>query len=285
MRLGKISLIDLFLWTVRRSEKDVINLYGSLSNIMKLATGGDMLNFGYWDSETTSPLLAQKNMCALFGKIAQLGPGQKVVDVGCGFATPASLWETMYSPIEITCIDINYDHLQNAHAQLNGQHHEKIRLVNATARVLPFKDESVDRVLALESAQHFKPLGDFISESFRILRKGGMLAIAIPVVEKPTSIITLGVLAMTWSSEHYAVDFVKSVVRQHGFEISFLQRIGTNVYESLADYYEKNRESLKDKISKEYPFYVERILFNSLLKMKDVSRNKIIDYLLVVCKK
>ena len=32
-------------------------------------------------------------------------------------------------------------------------------------------DNSVDRVLALESAQHFKPLSDFLSESKRILTK------------------------------------------------------------------------------------------------------------------
>lgn len=273
------------MWTVRRNEKDVMNLYRSLSNIMKIATGGDMLNFGYWDDEATPPFLAQKMMCTVFGKVAHLKPGQKVVDVGCGFATPASLWEKEYLPIEITCVDINFEHLRNAHVQLNGKRNEKNRLVNATARVLPFKDESVDRVLALESAQHFKPLEDFISESFRILRKDGILAIAIPVVERPTSIITLGVLAMTWSSEHYTIDFVKSVIKQHGFEISFLQRIGTNVYEPLTDYYVKNRESLKDKISKEYPFYVERILFNSLLKMRDASKAKIIDYILVVCKK
>ncbi|MEM3064903.1 MAG: class I SAM-dependent methyltransferase [Candidatus Nitrosotenuis sp.] len=283
--MGKISLVDLFLWTVRRNEKDVINMYGSLSNIMKIATGGDMLNFGYWDSETTSPFLAQKNMCALFAQVAQLGPGQKVVDVGCGFATPASLWKKTYSPIEMTCIDINFGHLRQAHAEQNAQHNEKIRIVNSTARLLPLKDESVDRVLALESAQHFKPFADFASESYRVLKKDGILAIAIPVVERPTSIMALGVLAMTWSSEHYAIDFIKSVLKQHGFEISSLQRIGASVYEPLAEYYEKNRESLKVRISKEYPFYVESILYNSLLKMKEVSKNKIIDYLLVVCKK
>ncbi len=251
---------------------------------MRLATGGDMLNFGYWDERTQTPILAQKNMCTIFGKMAQLKPGHKVVDVGCGFATPASLWQEEYSPIEITCIDINIDQLRNSFA-INDSRQKKVELVNATARFLPFEDESVDRVLALESAQHFKPLEGFISESFRILKKDGMLAIAIPVIERPSSIIKLGVLAMTWSSEHYAIDFIQSIIKRQGFEISLLQRIGSSVYEPLTDYYEKNRESLKDKISKEYPFYVEGILFNSLQKMRDVSKNKIIDYLFLVCKK
>lgn len=282
--LGKINLVDLVFWTLRRNEKDVINLYNSLSNIMRLATGGDMLNFGYWNGGESSPLLAQKNMCVMFGRMAQLKPGQKVVDVGCGFATPASLWQNEYDPIEITCVDINFGQLRNAATGLNNLH-RKAHLVNATARVLPFEGESVDRVLALESAQHFKPLGDFVSEAFRVLKKDGILAMAVPVVVKPASMIKLGVLAMTWSSEHYAIDFVKSVIEQNGFEISLLQRIGSSVFEPLTEYYEKNRQSLKAKISREYPFYVEKILFNSLQKMRQVSKDKTIDYLLMVCKK
>lgn len=280
-------MTDIFFWTVRRNERDVINLYDSLSGIMRAATGGDMLNFGFWDEDNDSPIAAQKNMCAIFGKMAQLRSGQHIVDIGSGFATPAALWQEEYSPIEITCVDINFGQLRRSHANQNkpNQHDEKPNLVNATARILPLEDGSVDRVLALESAQHFKPLEDFLSESFRILKKDGMLALAIPVVEKSSSAAKLGVLAMTWSSEHYGVDFVKSAITRQGFDIVTLQKIGSNVYAPLADYYEKNRESLKQEIEKKYPSYVERILLNSLKKMKNVSRNNIIDYLLVSCRK
>lgn len=277
---------------MRRNEKDIVNLYDSLSGLMKLATGGDMLNFGYWDERTESPHLAQKNLSTVFAELAQLKPNQNVVDIGSGFAAPAILWNALYYPIQITCVDINLEQLHDSktNAKIDEQknqsdHREKINFVNATARILPFEDESVDRVLALESAQHFKPLKEFLSESFRILKKDGMLAMAIPVVEKPTSIIKLGILAMTWSSEHYSVDFVKSTIKEKGFDVVLLQRIGSKVYDPLADYYTKNRKSLKPKILEQYPSYVEKILFNSLHKMKHVSQDKIIDYLLLVCKK
>jgi len=58
--LKKIALLELFFWTFRRNEKDVVNLYDSLSDLMRLATGGDMLNFGFWNEKTSTPLLAQK---------------------------------------------------------------------------------------------------------------------------------------------------------------------------------------------------------------------------------
>jgi ubiquinone/menaquinone biosynthesis C-methylase UbiE len=280
--LKKIDLVELFFWTVRRNEKDVVNLYNSLSDLMRLATSGDMLNFGFWDEKTNTPLEAQKNLCTVFGKFAQLESKQKIIDVGSGFASPAMEWSNDYFPIQITCVNINYDQLSDSRKiTSNG----KIGFVNATARILPFEDQSLDRVLALESAQHFKPLGDFISESYRILKKDGMLVLAIPVVQRPTSIMKLGVLSMTWSSEHYSVDFVKSLLEQHGFGVMSLQRIGSGVYEPLANYYMENRKFLAEKILVQYPKYVEKILHLSLQKMKSLSEQKIIDYLLISCKK
>ena len=278
--LKKIHPIELFLWTVRRNEKDIINMYDSLSGIMRLATGGNMLNFGLWDDDHTSPLLAQENMCQVFAQISQLEPNQRIIDVGSGFASPAALWQSKYSPIEITCVDINFEQLHEKPA--DGA---KINYVNATARELPFAEGSADRVLALESSHHFKPLKKFLFESFRVLSRNGMLVLAIPVVMRPVSFLKLGVLAMTWSSEHYDVDFVKSAIKECGFKVVLQKNIGPSVYEPLADYYAKNRESLKPKILAKYPSYVEKVLFNSLNKMKRVSKNGTIDYLLLSCKK
>jgi cyclopropane fatty-acyl-phospholipid synthase-like methyltransferase len=152
---------------------------------------------------------------------------------------------------------------------------------------LPFENESIDRVLSLEAAQHFKPLNNFISESFRILRKNGILALAIPVMSKnyTASMMKLGTLSFTWSSEHYSEEFVKSTLKQEGFNNIDLQKIGSNVYSPLANFYIENRDSIKNKILQYYPAYVEKILFKSLNKMKAVSEKKIIDYVLISCTK
>jgi hypothetical protein len=55
------------------------------------------------------------------------------------------------------------------------------------------------------------------------------------------------------------------------------------VYGPLTDYYIKNRDVLRRKILKEYPSYLENILYKSLLKMKDASQKGIIDYALIKC--
>ena len=150
--------------------------------------------------------------------------------------------------------------------------------------MLPFVKNSVDRIIALESAQHFKPFKRFIFESNRIIKKNGILTFAIPVTTKNTNLKNLGILAFTWSSEHYSKDFIINTASEK-FHIVEKIQIGSRVFEPLADYYIKNRKKLRQIITMRYPNYVENILFKSILKMKSMSREKLIDYLLIKCLK
>lgn len=149
---------------------------------------------------------------------------------------------------------------------------------------MPFRNNSVDRVLALESAQHFKPLSDFILESKRVLIKNGLLVIAMPIRNQNSSFGNLGLLKFTWSSEHYTLNYLKEIIDASGFSICDERLIGSNVYDPLADYYVKNRASLQQSILKNYPKYVENILYKSIQKMKTSSEKKIIDYVLLKCR-
>ncbi len=273
-----INPIDVLLWTIRRNEKDVINLYDSLSPVMQAATGGSMLNFGYWTEKTQDPIVAQENLCDYFGKLAELENASTIIDVGSGLSAPAIFWRNLYQNLKLYCVNINYRQLQFSNPEKN------IEFVNSTSIKLPFCNNFADRVLALESSQHFKPFESFISESKRILKKSGILALALPVTLSNASIRKLGILKFTWSSEHYGVDLIKNIITNHGFTIVKSELIGSRVYDPLADYYVKNRESLKNQIQKEYPDFVEKILFKSILKMKKASQDKIIDYVVLKCK-
>ena len=273
-----INPLDVLLWTLRRNEKDVINLYDSLSPVMQVATGGSMLNFGYWTDKIQEPILAQNNLCDFFGKLSELENATTVVDVGSGLSAPALFWRSLYEKLNLHCININYNQLCFCGPEKN------MNFVNSTSTKLPFAANSVDRVLALESSQHFKPLEDFISESKRIMKPSGILAIALPVTLSHASLRNLGILKFTWSSEHYSADFIKKLILDEGFTITQEHLIGSQVYDPLSDYYVKNREFLKKSIKQKYPDFVEKILFKSILKMKKASEEKMIDYLVLKCK-
>jgi len=275
----------MFLWTFRRNENDVVNLYNTLSPVMQLATGGNMLNFGYWENNDITPITAQNRLCDITGNMAELNSAKSLLDIGSGLSSPAMKWSSLYPNIEISCINTNYDQLQVAKNLLKEKSLPyQIYGINSTSTMLPFVKNSVDRIIALESAQHFKPFEHFIFESNRIIKKNGILTFAIPVTTKNTNLKKLGILAFTWSSEHYSKDFILNTASKK-FHIVKKIQIGSHVFEPLADYYIKNREKLRQIILLSYPSYVENILFKSILKMKSMSCEKLIDYLLIKCVK
>jgi cyclopropane fatty-acyl-phospholipid synthase-like methyltransferase len=159
-------------------------------------------------------------------------------------------------------------------------------------------DRCVDRIVALESAQHFKPLKYFFRETKRVLNTRGLVAIAIPIIDSSNMIDgnsllkqfrKLGILYFSWASEHYTIENLKSCITSEGLNIEDIKRIGRNVYEPLTNYYIRNRKSLKTAVRKTLSSStqvvlfesIENIVYRSALKMKDLSRKGIIDYVLV----
>jgi SAM-dependent methyltransferase len=295
---------------------------------------GNMLNFGYWSQNKKtldmSPLRAQEELSALIGKFGDFQSSHRIIDIGSGFSAPAIQWKLIYDFLDIVCVNINSQQLSTAAKTLvpliatTAKSHiinadidnsiistadakvrqsvtapvicgDIISLVNATATTLPFADECVDRVVALESAQHFKPLQYFFKESTRILKPKGLLIIAIPVIISSTksSFIQqfrkLGILYFSWASEHYTMDNIKSSLKSEGISIEDIQNIVHYVYEPLADYYIQNRKLLKKAIKDSLSSHaqvilfeiIENIIYRSALKMKSLSQRGIIDYVLI----
>lgn len=271
----------MLLWTFRRSPADVIDLYNTLSPVMQLATGGDMLNFGYWNG-ASDPVSAQQKLCSAVGDIAELRSTKKLIDIGSGLGAPAKFWASKYGVRDIVCVNINHRQLVTANGKNRSQ---EIRCVNATSVTLPFPDGSAERIVALESAQHFRPFAAFVRECRRVLAPGGVLVLAIPVTAQPISgmakLFRLGILSFTWSSEHYSAKHVTSALTANAFAITSVRSIAHEVYEPLTNFYVGNRTEMSKRILAEYPAFVEWILFRSLLKMRKASRDGLIDYLLI----
>lgn len=296
MRL--INPINVLLWGIRRNQRDVINLYSSLSPLMSSTTGSYMLNFGYWSDGIDNPVEAQENLCNIIGKLAELESAKTLVDVGSGLSSPAIFWKNEYPLLEIYCININHPHLIFANKlkeqffiqkNLNKNFISDICLFNSTALKLPFNKQSIDRIVALESAQHFKPLIEFIKDVKYILKKDGIFVIAIPVITNILSpiqnLVKLGILSFTWASEHYVLNDILEILKYENFKIIEILNIGQLVYTPLSEYYIKNRKILLKRITSEYGSFLEYILFKSLVKMDKLSKEKIIDYIIIKLRK
>jgi cyclopropane fatty-acyl-phospholipid synthase-like methyltransferase len=327
--------LDPILWSVRRSEQDVISLYNYLSGLMRISTQDYFLNFGYWNREINSPKEAQRCLCSLIADVSNLYSARTVLDIGSGFSVPAIYWKSLINSLNIVCLDVNLRQLKFG-VSLQGdledrekeekkitipslkdsaqefrssfeqelphiERAEKLSYVNATSIALPFVDNSVDRVIALESAQHFRPISEFFMESYRVLEKNGIFVTAMPIINNKECVrskyifsemislislfFKLGILKFSWMSEHYDLDFIKSQMGKAGFQSKEIKLIGTHVYEPLSKYYIQNREKLQHAILKEYPSYVEKILYKSILKMNQLSEERVIDYAIITAHK
>src|ERR671918_2643946 len=206
--------LNPILWTARRSEHDVISLYNYLSGLMRIITKDYFLNFGYWNKGIDSPKEAQRRLCSLIADVSNFYSARKVLDIGSGFSVPAIYWKSLFNSLDIVCMDVNLRQLKfgvslqgndlkekkitfplpkdnteelksSLEVELRPQSEDtgkKLSLVNATSTALPFADNSVDRIIALESAKHFRPLSEFFMESNRVLEKNGVFVTAMPVI-------------------------------------------------------------------------------------------------------
>ena len=267
-----VNPLDVILWNGRHSGRDIVNIYTKFSPMMQIGADTKMLNFGLWKNSTTLPD-AQAEMSQYAAEFGEFGSATKILDVGSGFCIPATIWKEKYSDLDVCCMDLNFSELKNGSNHIISQ-------INSSSNDIPFADKSFDRVIALESAQHFVPLEKFFKEARRVLTDDGSMILAVPVASDP-SILKLGILSITWLSKKYTKNQILDAAKKAGFSLKKEESIGNLVYGPFANYYIQNREALRERLVTTYSDSIENLTYRSMKKMKELSEKKIIDYLLL----
>jgi cyclopropane fatty-acyl-phospholipid synthase-like methyltransferase len=136
------------------------------------------LNLGYWREANTIDE-ASEALALLVAKRGGMGAGDVVLDCGYGFGDQDILWAREIKPAKIIGLNITKSQIVQARRRVADAGLERsIDLREGSATEMPIENESIDLVVSLESAFHYRTREVFFREAYRVLRPGGRLVTA-----------------------------------------------------------------------------------------------------------
>lgn len=108
-------------------------------------------------------------------------------DCGFGFGDQDILWSKTLAPERIVGLNMTASQVAFARRRIADLGlDERVDLRHGSATDMPIPTDSVDVVIALESAFHFRTRRRFFREAWRVLRPGGRLVTA-GIIPMPTA--------------------------------------------------------------------------------------------------
>jgi ubiquinone/menaquinone biosynthesis C-methylase UbiE len=108
--------------------------------------------------------------------VRSLGPAGAALDLGCGDGRLTAALGAR----ELTAADVSAVALERARRRLS-----KARLIELEpGEPLPLEDNAFDVVLCAETIEHVRDVQLFLSETRRVLRPGGVLALTTPAARR-----------------------------------------------------------------------------------------------------
>jgi ubiquinone/menaquinone biosynthesis C-methylase UbiE len=233
------QIFGLFLIPSRNRSSALYNMLASHNN---LAEQSLYLNLGYWESaqsyDEACEALARK-----VGDAAQINEGDHVLDCGFGFGDQDAFWLELYQPEKIVGVNITENQVTLAKERFPDS---RLDFQVGSATDLRMRDESFDKVMALESAFHFNTRDDFLREGLRVLKPGGRICMAdIMRAKPPTTIMEYlaeqGGRAL-WqipSGNLCEIPEYKQRLETIGFINVSIEAIGAQVYKPFEDFAHK----------------------------------------------
>jgi len=172
-------------WSASAHERKVENLYaGGVENYADWHNG--YLNFGLWENGVADYISAAENLVHRMGTMLGLNESSKLLDVAPGMGTQDIYLLKNFSPQSIDGLDVTWKHVEHGRRRAReADAEDRVRFHHGTAIQLPFPDENFTHILSIEGPEHFDTREKFLHEAHRVLRPGGVIAMADFIVKNP----------------------------------------------------------------------------------------------------
>jgi erythromycin 3''-O-methyltransferase len=135
------------------------------------------LNFGYWRSESDTLDDACQALAEKLADAAGFQEGDRILDAGYGYGDQDFMWLERYNPAEIVGLNVTPTHVRIAQTKARERGlDDRLIFQEGSATAMTFEPGSFDRVVALESALHFRTRDEFFRQAYHVLRPGGVLS-------------------------------------------------------------------------------------------------------------
>ena len=171
---------------INKNPKSISQMYGE-SDLSKLPIfKGGFINFGYWPNPffengkitDEQRIQCSREMYRLVGDLAGILEKHNILDIGAGLGQGTAFFSEHYKPKIIVGLDISPDQIARAKKiHMSSISSGKLRFTIGEAESMPFTEDSFDRVVSVEAAQHFVSMSAFSKEAYRVLKPGGKLVI------------------------------------------------------------------------------------------------------------
>ncbi|MEV6673698.1 methyltransferase domain-containing protein [Streptomyces sp. NPDC051162] len=159
--------------------EQVGEFYDQLVGAFDASLYGPNIHVGFWDSQedTTGLEDAANRLTDMMIQRLQVGPGDRVLDIGCGVGGPA-IRLAQVTGAEVVGVSVSLKQVEKANeAAAAAGVGDKVTFLHGDAMNLPFDDASFSAVWLLESVMQMPDRKAALSEAARVLRPGGRLTL------------------------------------------------------------------------------------------------------------
>jgi SAM-dependent methyltransferase len=135
----------------------------------------------------------------------------RILDVGTADGLMLSAIKSEFGNKQCFGMDISYELLKLGS-------HSDMQLLQADAMAMPFKNGTFDIVIATALIEHLNKPDDFLGESYRLLRKGGLVILTSPSKFWINIAAALGIFCDREHKTFFDLKDLIKMIEAHGFE-------------------------------------------------------------------